>query len=118
VLIKFLPPESAVNTALRNDTPADVMAAGAPDQAAAPWSRVETLLAMVVDEIRTLTWATVQSSTEKTIPKPDPVVRPGVSPGRRLRVLSMTDAQRLDPRLRGLSVDEAQEKLNWMTGRG
>lgn len=118
VLIDHLPPESALNTALRNATPEEMLAANAGDPAQARWSTMESLTATLIDEVRNLVWSYVSAHSEHSVPKPEPIKRPGVSTRRRhLRSISIQRAQRMDPRLRGLSPDEAQEKLDMLTGR-
>jgi hypothetical protein len=119
VLVHHLPPESAVNTAIRNNTSEDVLSrAGAKyDPVKASWSAVESLLALLVDETRNQTWTYVQSKTDKRIARPTPIRRPGVGTTRRERAIPLEAAQRMDPRLRGLSDEEAQRKLDEILGR-
>ncbi len=78
---------------------------------------METLLAALVDEVRMNTWVYVQAHSDKRVERPTPIRRPGL-PARRERRMSLADAQMIDPRLRGLSEEEAQETLDRMTGRG
>lgn len=75
-------------------------------------------MAIMVDEVRQLAWMYAQSHTESKLPRPEPLPRPGVSKGSRLRPISLEAARRIDPRLRGLADAEAQEMLNRLTGRG
>lgn len=119
VLVHHLPPESAVNTAIRNATPEDVMAAqGAKyDPKRANWSSLESLIALLIDEVRNNTWVYAQSMSKSKIARPSPIPRPGVS-GRRRRTISLASAQRLDPRLRGLEEAEAQAMLDRIKGKG
>jgi hypothetical protein len=119
-LTEYLPPEGALNTAIRNSLPEDELARrrGAGDPAKAPWSSLESLMAIMVDEVRQLAWMYAQSHTESKLPRPEPLPRPGVSKGSRLRPISLEAARRIDPRLRGLADAEAQEMLNRLTGRG
>lgn len=117
-LIDHLPPEGALNTAIRNQTPEDAMPEGR-DPAMAPWSALETMMALLIDEVRILAWMYQSKNSEASIPKPEPMRRPGI--GRkhhRLRKIRLVNARRLDPRLRGLSDEDAQDKLDRMTGRG
>ena len=117
VLLEQLPPESALFTAVRNNLPEDELA-GEADPSRAPWSMVETLMAVLIDEVRALSWLYASAhSGGKTVPKPSPIMRPGASRRGRRRPFDLATAQRLDPRLRGLSVEDAQEKLNRMLGR-
>jgi hypothetical protein len=117
VLVEHLPPEAALNTAIRNLMPEDKLAENAGDPTKAPWSAAETLLASVIDEIRNLGWTYVQGHSDSSIPKPLPVPRPGVTGRRRLKRISLENARKLDPRLRGLSDTEVQAMLNRLTGR-
>jgi hypothetical protein len=119
VLLRHLPPESAMNTAIRNDTPEkDLALHGAEsDYTAGKWSSIESMLATVIDEMRLSRWTYVQAHSESAIPKPTPIPRPGL-PSRYGKVISIEDAQKIDPRLRGLSRDEAQAMLDRMSGRG
>jgi len=78
---------------------------------------METLLAALVDEVRMNTWVYVQAHSDKRVERPTPIRRPGL-PARRERRMSLADAQMIDPRLRGLSEEEAQETLDRLTGRG
>jgi hypothetical protein len=102
---------------VRNRLPEDELAEEA-DPSRAPWSMMETLMAVLIDEVRALSWVYAQAhSGGKTVPKPSPIMRPGASRRGRRRVLDLETAQRLDPRLRGLSVEDAQAKLDWLMGR-
>jgi hypothetical protein len=118
VLVRHLPPESAVNTAIRNTMPESVMArAGAKnDPAKSSWSSMESLMALLIDELRQQTWVYVQSKSDKRIARPAPIRRPGINTARRERKISLEAAQRMDPRLRGLSEEEAQRKLDEILG--
>lgn len=107
-----------MNTAIRNDTPEEVMAARAEgDPTKARWSPLESMLALLIDEVRINTWAYVQSNSKSSVPRPDPIRRPGVTVRRR-KTLNLADAQKLDPRLAGLGEAEAQAMLDRITGRG
>ena len=44
----------------------------------APWSQDNLLTAMLIDAVHENTWAVMQTQTEETIPRPDPIPRPGV----------------------------------------
>jgi hypothetical protein len=118
VLIEQLPSESALNTAIRNSMPEDELAARRADPVKAPWSVMETMIAILIDEVRMLAWSYAQAHTQTAIPKPTPIERPGARRTRRRRPISLEAARTLDPRLRGLSGPEAQAKLDRMTGRG
>jgi hypothetical protein len=85
------------------------------DPAESNWSALESLTALLIDEVRQLTWVYVQSHSEKRVPRPTQVRRPGLSE-RRERTLTLAAAQRLDPRLRGLSGDDAQQQLDSIFG--
>lgn len=117
VLVNNLPPEAALNTAIRNRMPEDQLAENASDPTKARWSNVESLLATLIDEMRNNTWAYMQAKTDKAIPRPEPIARPGVGSGRKLRKMSLANARRLDPRLRDMDDIAAQAMLNRMTGR-
>lgn len=107
-----------MNTAIRNMTPDDLLAEAAGDSAKARWSTMESLTATLIDEVRQLAWVYASAHTDQAIPKPEPIKRPGISGARRkLKRISIVDARRLDPRLRGLSDTEAQTKLDRLTGR-
>ena len=62
-------------------------------------------------------WAYVQVHSEQCVPRPEPIRRHGVS-GRRGRIMTLENAMRLDPRLRGMEPDEAQRFLDGVRGRG
>lgn len=118
MLIEHLPPESAVNTAIRNRTPEELLRQHAGDPTRATWSGVETLLATLIDEMRQLEWLYASAHTDKALIKPEPIKRPGVSgSGRKLRAISLTTARKLDPRLRGLTDDEVRDRMKRL-GRG
>jgi len=117
VLVDKLPPESAVNTAIRMQVSEDEMVRAKPDPARAPWSTVEMLLALLIDEMRNLSWMYATAKTGKALPRPEPVQRPGLR-RRSGRVISLDAARRLDPRLRNVPDEEAQETLDRITGRG
>jgi hypothetical protein len=104
---------------MRNDTPEKILsrAEDKVDPATGRWSGVETLLAALIDEVRTNTWMYAQAHSEQKVERPTPIRRPGL-PARRERRMSLADAQRIDPRLRGLSEQEAQSTLDRLTGRG
>jgi hypothetical protein len=104
-----------MNTAIRNAMPEDRLAAGASDPARSTWSSTETFLAMLIDEVRQLEWMYAQSHSDSQISRPTPIRRPGTG-RRKLRAIPLEVAQRLDPRLRGMSAAEAQEFLSRTTG--
>ena len=119
VLLHHLPPESAMNTAMRNDTPEKELSRSESsyDPAKGRWGSVESMLAVLIDEVRYGNWIYVQAHSERKVERPTPIRRPGL-PARRERRMSLADAQRIDPRLRGLSEEEAQVMLDGLTGRG
>jgi hypothetical protein len=117
VLVNALPPESATMTAIRNDTPDEALDEMEMHPELAQWSGIEGLLALLVDEMRNLTWSFLQSRTEEKLPRPEPLPRPGLRSRPRGRGRRLEDMQRLDPRLRGLSPAEAQQKIFELTGR-
>ena len=118
VLVHQLPPESAVKTAIRNEMPAHEWGRRSEDvdPATSNWSTLESLIALLIDEIRINTWVYVSAHTKDRVPKPEPIRRPGL-PERPLRRIRLADAAKIDPRLRGLDATEAQEQLDAMTGR-
>lgn len=74
-------------------------------------------MAMLIDEVRNLSWAYMSAHTEQSIPRPEPVKRPGVSRSRKRHQISLSDARRLDPRLRLVPDEDAQDALDEITGR-
>jgi hypothetical protein len=104
---------------MRNDTPERILsrAEAFSDPASGRWSGIETLLAALIDEVRNNTWVYVQAHSERRVERPTPIRRPGL-PARREKRMSLADAQKIDPRLRGLSEEEAQATLDRLTGRG
>lgn len=73
VILRHLPPESATQTALRENEPDD--APQVEPEGFGPWSKAEHLLARVGDAVEHLAW--MQSDGKKNPPKPLP--RPGVA---------------------------------------
>jgi len=106
-----------LTTAMRNDTPERDLSRAERDPAKGRWSGIETLLAALIDEVRTNTWIYAQAHSDRRVDRPTPIRRPGM-PARREKRMSLSDAQKLDPRLRGLSEEEAQATLDRLTGRG
>lgn len=104
-------------TAIRNNTPEEMLDGIEAHPELGQWSSIEALLALLVDEVRNLSWMYVSSHTQETVPRPEPVKRPGLRTRPAGRRRSLADMQRLDPRLRGLSPEEAQQKIFDMTGR-
>ena len=71
--------------------PEERLLESAGDPARARWSAMETLTAMLIDEVRNLSWAYMSAHTEQSIPRPEPVKRPGVSGHtRKLRQISLS----------------------------
>lgn len=104
---------------MRNDTPEAELAKGGVkyDPAHGRWSVMESMLASLIDEVRYNTWAFIQVHSEQAVTKPEPIRRPGVT-GRRGKLMPLSDAMKIDPRMRGMSEEEAQEFMDRMTGRG
>jgi hypothetical protein len=75
------------------------------------------MLASLIDEVRLNTWAYIQAHSKHTIPKPEPIRRPGIT-GRSGKLMPLDDAIKIDPRLRGMSEEQAQEFMDRVTGRG
>ena len=117
MLVEQLPPESAVMTAIRNLVPEDELRASESHPEFAAWSNLETLIALLIDEVRNFSWSFIQSRSEAKVPRPDPVRRPGIGSGRMARVVSLDAVKRMDPRLRGIPDEEVQSKLDEITGR-
>ena len=115
VLVSNLPPESALNTAIRNNVPEGELLPG--DPAKGKWSSAETLLATLIDEVRAYRADFAQVNSKNTVRRPKPIARPGLGrkPG---KVLDVEKLKELDPRLRGLSDEEALETYRRLTGRG
>lgn len=107
-----------MNTAIRNDAPESELAKSSAqsDPARGRWSATESMLASILDEIRMGNWAYVQVHSERSVPKPEPVRRPGVS-ARRGKIMTLENAMKIDPRLRGMEPDEAQRFLDGVRGR-
>lgn len=84
-------------TAIRTEIPeATAQAAGDADPAARPWSHDQMLLAAAVDTMRELVWlySTVNSGSSTRVPRPDPIIRPGVT-GRPRKVLTVAAYRQL-----------------------
>jgi hypothetical protein len=118
VLFGQLPSDSATLTFIRNSIPEDELAARRNDPKRAPWSPTESLLATVVDELRTVVWMYAQAHSKAKIPRPEPIERPGVRTGRVRRFRPISELKAMDPRLRDLSDEEALAKFKELTGRG
>lgn len=102
IWIEHLPQESATKTAMRNSIPDDVMAQASdnyrPDKG--QWSRLETLVAELKDEVIRGRNATI-AVAGGTPPDFAPTPRPGIPPTS-TTPKGLTDEQRraIDPRLR------------------
>lgn len=97
-----------MNTAIRNDMPERLLAekATGSDPSRSAWSTLEILIAVLIDETKMANWMYASAHTDQTLPKPEPLRRPGVASARR-RMLSLADVRAIDPRLRAMSDDEA-----------
>jgi hypothetical protein len=104
---------------MRNNASESELAKGESkhDPAKGRWSAVESMLASLIDEVRYNTWVYVQTHSEKTVKRPEPIRRPGVT-GRSGKVMPLADAMKIDPRLRGLSEEDAQAFMDRVTGHG
>lgn len=113
VLIEHLPPEGALNTAIRNATPDHELARATSDAARAPWSTLESLVASLIDELRQFEWM-YASAHAKTAPKmPEPIRRPGITARRHgKKLMRISEIRTLDPRMRDMSDDEIRELIN------
>ncbi|MEV0830899.1 hypothetical protein [Nonomuraea rubra] len=86
VLLRNLPPESRLKTALRNEVPDQElrrMSEGA-DPSTGQWSHAEMLQALVIDALREIRYVLVKVNGGKAKP-PDPLPRPGVKARRKGR---------------------------------
>ena len=110
--------DSATSTAIRNSATKDELAERRGDATKASWSSTDMLLAQLIDSVRVLNWTYVQAHSKGKLPKPEPIPRPGmdIQPGRRR--MSIEEIKTIDPRLRGLPDDIAEEQYRRMTGRG
>lgn len=104
---------------MRNDTPeAELVKGGSKhDPSKASWSAVESMLASLIDEVRYNTWVYVQAHSDQKVAMPEPIRRPGVT-GRRGKVMPLADAMKIDPRLKGMTEEQAQRFMDEVTGRG
>lgn len=107
-----MPPEGALNTAIRNSLPEEQIAMSATDPARAPWSTLETLVAGVIDELRQLSWMYAAAHSKSTPQKPEYVKRPGINRRRGRKLMRMSDVRALDPRLKNFTDDEIREMMN------
>jgi hypothetical protein len=98
--------------------PEDVMAESGADSDAtkAKWSALETLVALLIDELRQQTWVYMQANSAEKIARPTPIPRPGL-PRRALRAIPLANARKLDPRLSAVPDDLVQERMDELTGR-
>ena len=108
-----------MNTAIRNDASESELAKSnaMTDPARGKWSSSEALLAGLIDEVRMGNWAFVQVHSEQKVQRPEPIRRPGVT-GRRGKIMTLEEAMKIDPRIRGMSAEEAQRFLDGVRGRG
>lgn len=111
VLIHGLPPESATMTALRNANP-DAEPAES-DPAKGRWAQLEMLVALLVDEVRTLTWVTTSANSEKgkAGDRPEPLPRPGVVNKRSPKKFSDAQYDFLFRHINGLDTSESGLRL-------
>jgi hypothetical protein len=118
-LVEHLPPESTLNTAIRNDMPEDKVLANFGDPVNAPWSPLESLVASLIDEVRQLAWMYASSHSDATIKRPEPIRRPGITGRRtgRKRRMTAQEIKAIDPRMRNIPDDQVQDVLNALTGR-
>jgi hypothetical protein len=119
-LTEGLPNESATKTSIRSDAPEEEIAKRASeiDTGALPWSSTDTLLAMLVNEIRNLSWQYAQSHSKSKIQRPEPIALPGSKSGRRNRPeLSVDQIREMDPRMKDLDDDEVLRRYREITRR-
>jgi hypothetical protein len=106
VLVEHLPPEGALNTAIRNATPDEQLAVAAGDPAQAPWSTLESLMAALIDEVRNVGWMYASTHTKTTVQRPALIKRPGAAKHRGRKLMRMSEVRELDPRLKDMSDAE------------
>lgn len=87
-LISHLPMESALRTAQRDqftdEQLVDAIANRDESQVKhGSWSKQEQLIAVLIFELRKLTWIQTLRGGVKDIPAPEPIRMPGSTPGRR-----------------------------------
>jgi hypothetical protein len=115
VLVDGLPPESLTMTALRvkGAGSGGVVEAG-PDvePGDAPHSRLEMLVIQLTDAVYENTWAVFQSQTSETIPRPDPIPRPGVRAAKRQAPKDPLLVEWLTRRQNGEDTADLDELLN------
>jgi hypothetical protein len=113
VLVEHLPPEGALNTAIRNATPENELAQATGDAVRAPWSTLESLVAALIDEVRQFAWMYSAVHAKNAPKRPEPIRRPG-STGKRHggKLMRISEIRTLDPRMRNMSDDEIRELLN------
>jgi hypothetical protein len=106
ILIGQLPPESATATAMRNAV-AESGGVGGEEMAPevspseATWSQTEMLLASLIDEVKWLRYEFRVANSKQPGPAPSPMERPGVKGKKRRKRLTMDQAMKIDPRMRG-----------------
>ena len=119
VLVEHLPPEGALNTAIRNATPEAELAKANGDGTRAPWSTLETLVAALIDELRQFAWMYSTVHSKQAPKKPDPIRRPGVNGYHRgKKMMRISEVRALDPRMRNMSDDQIRAILNSPAMRG
>ena len=104
VLLRNLPPESRLKTALRNaasEAEIKQMADGA-DPSEGQWTHTDMLLALVVDVLRQVLYVLLKANGAKNVKQPEPVPRPGVKSKRRKR--------------QPLSKEQAEFLYRWING--
>jgi hypothetical protein len=78
VLLDHLPPESFLQTALRNAAPDDLPEPDPSSAGRGTWSNDQLLLAALVDGVNILAWQQVSMHSEDKIDPPARIPRPGV----------------------------------------
>jgi hypothetical protein len=108
-LIRHLPPESALKTALRNQmSDAEIKSTAAEaDPSQGQWTHLEMLIASLVDAVRINTFTLRRLNGDKRAQPPDPVPRPGVKPkGQKRRRLTTEQTAAVLRRIRGESTPQ------------
>lgn len=111
MLIRQLPPESALSTELRLERGSAPAAPGQePDPEVEQWSRTEHLLAAVKDELAALRHAFITANSKhKPRWKPEPTPRPGVKPKRKRPRLDEAQVGALERYLEQMQIEAAPD---------
>jgi hypothetical protein len=101
---------------MRNAMPEEQLDMLAGDPTKAPWSPLESLIAAVIDELRSLNWMYMKvHSKSSTAQQPAPVARPGAPKRRGRKLMLMSEVRTLDPRLKDMTDDEIRALMSGQT---